>query len=339
MRGALLAAVLIVLTAACGSEGVGVRDARPVTFGEPIEEFLLPAEPIALHMTDTNPSKLIIIFAEAPWVRMVTCDGLGGFYPDRAVDFDLSRAIPEDLTLTLIDAVMLDFSGDGLMDLAVLDEPTGRTHLFQRVGNTFEYRQWIMAPWGDGEPSEVIGLAADQMNRGGSIDFAVATPSATYLHFHQETRLRWLLDERGIDVGSEVDQIVTGDFTLDGNTDIASAGAEGILLTRRNTRGVFIRDERFHIDAIEVSDLATGDLNGDQMLDLIVARRTHNGIQLWLTDIDREWTANDPRRLVVPAPVKVIAHDVTGDGLLDLVVASGAEAAGAAQILVVPQVP
>ena len=89
----------------------------------------------------------------------------------------------------------------------------------------------------------------------------------------------------------------------------------------------------------DVTAAAAPDLNGDSFIDLVLARRVADQVDLWLMDVDREWVPNRPDALDIPLPMALAAADVSGDGHLDLVVGSALGGTRPAQLWVVNQRP
>ena len=121
-------------------------------------------------------------------------------------------------------------------------------------------------------------------------------------------------------VGSSRSSIVAGDFTGDGQLDLAVADSLGntVSVLLGNGDGTFQPQVTYAV-GIEPDAIVAGDFTGDGRLDLAVANGNGTCRCCWATA-----TARSSPRSTYPAgstPVAIVAGDFNGDGRLDLAVA------------------
>lgn len=341
-RAALVIALAAALlsTAACRGKGRGVRDAAPVPFAEAREPIPLRAPAVAVFHGDfdgdTRQRELLVIHPSEPWAE-VLANNLGGSFRSEGRTVDLRALLPPGSTLVIRQADLFDVDGDGEQDLALLDDTTGRVLLLTGDGRGgFAFTHSLLPPWNAGETGRVVGFCRGSFNRDLDADFAVATPAQAHLYLRAVGRPDWERNRRAIDLGSGVEHLLGGDLLRQGVDVLVAVGSEGASLIRRNANGVFLRDDSHHIEITDAAAPSVADLNGDSFADFLFPRTERGQVAIWLTDVDREWVANDPGAVDVPFPTAVGVSDVTADGLPDLLVASS-NIAGRPAVVVIPQ--
>jgi hypothetical protein len=177
---------------------------------------------------------------------------------------------------------------------------------------------------GDGIPDIVVPIGGETSPNGFTSDFAVLLGKGDG-SFDPVTAVPT--------VNGTVNAVATGDFNHDGKMDIALATDQGIQILLGNGDGSF----QPPINAmpggpvLDAGGLAVGDFNGDGKLDLAafggtVISDTHeiaDGPLIYVLTGNGDGTFNyltDPGHLLSLPNTDVIAADLTGNGLPDLVV-------------------
>lgn len=125
-------------------------------------------------------------------------------------------------------------------------------------------------------------------------------------------------------VGGSPYALLAGDFTGDGAQDLLASGEDSgrLVLLSGNGAGAFRRVAEIPAGDNPVG-LAAGDLDGDGILDIVVANHETDYLTLLRGTGGGEFEphAASPLRIdVSPHPHAVAAHDVTGDGRVDILV-------------------
>ncbi|HWE53204.1 MAG TPA: MBG domain-containing protein, partial [Bryobacteraceae bacterium] len=127
--------------------------------------------------------------------------------------------------------------------------------------------------------------------------------------------------------GTAPTSIVAGDFNGDGFMDVAVANTStnlvNILLNNRNGNGGFSTAKTYSTGAnTHPQYLATGDFNGDGIIDLAVANST-GVVSIMPGNADGTFqTPLSPANTVGTNPRSIVVGDFNGDGLADLAVAN-----------------
>ena len=229
-----------------------------------------------------------------------------------------------------------DFNGDGKLDLVVADNsPTGDVEILLGNGDgTFQAPVTYAAGLGpisvaigdfngDGKPDLVVGHGRGQY----AISVMLGNGDGT---FQSPTTM----SAQGVPVA-----LVVGDFNGDGILDIASANQDpgNVAIFLGKGDGTFQPPLLYEVGyTIPSPDtLASGDLNGDGKLDLVVATRGYAVVLLGNGD----GTFRNLRQYAAGALPEerwaggVVVADFDGDGFPDLAVADGAELGGSVAIL------
>ena len=222
-----------------------------------------------------------------------------------------------------------DFDGDGRRDVASVDEGSRDVAIYQQdartaLGNPAQ----TLASLADGaRPSSftVADLDAD-----GDLDLAVVSPLSNRLN---------LLLQRGdssfaaqghnfFGPGSNTrgaSQVISADLDGDGLADLATANVEtdNILVLLQDSQGRF--DRRLSVLSQDGAldgprTLAAADIDGDGRLDIITAGSFSDDV-MWFPQA--AGGAFSPARMidtggVLEDPLQLIAEDVNGDGMVDL---------------------
>ncbi|MHC4452367.1 MAG: FG-GAP repeat domain-containing protein, partial [Planctomycetota bacterium] len=241
-----------------------------------------------------------------------------GFIP-----YEASEAISTQIN----GAAAADFNGDGRLDLAVADVASIAVVTFSDIGIDQISRVATTAP-----PD---GIAGADFDGDGVLDMAASNidGSLTFLR-----GIGGLDFERGdtIDVDEGSAGLAAGDFDGDRFLDLAAAGPALVIL-RGDGEGGF--EPIAEIDRPDLRDAFANDLDGDEILDLVVSDEDGHFVLGGRGTIGRGWTGS---RLAGTLPVKELVApdagkfpgvlvieslDLDRDGALDLAV--GTSIAGA----------
>jgi len=208
-----------------------------------------------------------------------------------------------------------DFNKDGILDLVLCRELTGKVSILLGTGNG-----------GFGAAKDYliqgmcVSLVAGDFNGDNNLDVAASNTGAVNVllgkgdgTFAQPVPNRAGMDPQGL---------VTGDFNGDGKLDLAVANfdSSSVSVLIGNGDGTFQGHVDYTVDA-DPQGLVTGDFNGDGILDLVVSNKAENEVSLLVGVGDG--TFGTP--VTIPAgvnPACLAAADFNGDGKLDLVVSN-----------------
>lgn len=181
-----------------------------------------------------------------------------------------------------------DFNHDGLMDVAVVDNSHSRVDLM--------LQQKSASARTKGRPSSDVN----------------------------ETLAPWRFEHEKLPVDHEIAGIVVGDYDGDGRTDLAFFGSPDQLIIRYQPEsGAWTRKWSTRVPDVNPSNsiLATGDLNNDQRLDLVILGKTETTIFLQ----GHEGKLASPTTLLNTSDQLGLAQitDIDGDGRADLCYLAG----------------
>jgi len=230
-----------------------------------------------------------------------------------------------------------DFSGNGHLDLAVADSGSNVVSILRGNGDG-TFQPAVSSPAGDSPAT----LVAGDINGDGRLDLAVVYPgnytysSSAGLVSFSAGRVSILLGNgdgtfqpqfpAGNAVAIDPVSIVTGDFTGNGFTDLATVNetSDEVSVLIGNGDGTFQPQVTYPVGWNPVSIVA-GDFNGDGRLDLAVANAYDNTVSVLLGNGDGTFQpavtyalGSNPDSYF--QPVVLVAGDFNGDGHLDLAV-------------------
>jgi hypothetical protein len=111
------------------------------------------------------------------------------------------------------------------------------------------------------------------------------------------------------------------DADRDGRLDIAVLGSQGLAIHRQRRQGGF-GDAELIFEASHLSDLATDDINGDGIPDILVVDRSRGALTVFSGSSNGTFEPVDSY-LVGRGPERVLLADVTGDGRPDALTLNG----------------
>ncbi len=216
--------------------------------------------------------------------------------------------------------LVADFNGDGYPDVAGLNIPIYYSTLSVALGNgdgTF-----IAAPtYGIGF-SPGIGQTAD-FNNDGIPDLAIPATlggSAAVMLGKGNGIFEPTGNSGG--TGEEgVSSVAIADFNHDGNLDIASADQVDVLVSLGTGTGTFGTSTGYVADSGPFA-VETGDVNGDGILDLVVANYKSDDISVLLGNGDGTFGGSNNYNVGQVSPWALVLADFNGDQRLDVAIAS-----------------
>jgi hypothetical protein len=230
-----------------------------------------------------------------------------------------------------------DFNGDALPDFAVYEDQRVYTAIFDGSGFTrtqvFEHDQGV----------KFYGISAGDLDGNGTGDILI-------LDDGEDFRLRtnallsdgsgtgFTLVQSGTFAAGEYTPGAIGDFTGDGLPDVFTIEKESNATTQLvpGTGGGSFGEAKLISGGTYTGDRAQAvDLQGDSVMDVLYLQRNNDLLTVMLavptTAAMREWTLSTTLQLKTgPQPNDVIARDLDGDGIAELVVSH----AGSPEVLV-----
>ena len=248
-------------------------------------------------------------------VSVLLNNGDGTFQPRQ--DYPVgSHQNPQTLGITVG-----DFNGDGIPDLATVNENPGEVSiLFGNGDGTFEPAQNIPIA------GAYTGIKVADLRGNGRSDILVTTSSQVAILLSNGDGT--FDAPQYVDAGGLPRSIAVGDFNGDGVPDLAVLdfdpyphGTVTVLLG--NGDGTFRQSAQFEAGGIAAS-IAAGDFNGDGREDLVVANQLSSTAgDLVFFSGNGDGTFQGPRTLDLGAiPTFVAVADLNGDNIPDLAVAT-----------------
>lgn len=214
----------------------------------------------------------------------------------------------------LSDAAAADFNGDGLLDLALIGEDSGRLEVLLGLGNGHFQTM----------PTVRIGMNPRAITTGdwdsdGRADLAIADFGADQIAIlYGDGRGSFTVPEL-VGAGTGPIALLSGDFGGPTGTDLAVANrlSENVSILHADRRGRFSPGPVFPV-GMRPTFLFAGDVNGDGREDLVTGNRQYETI----TILPREEIGfGEPfNRVLADTPQPSAAQDLDGNGRAELVV-------------------
>ncbi len=222
----------------------------------------------------------------------------------------------EDRPVALL---VLDYTGEGLSDLVVLNQDARTISLLEGKGQgQFVFGGSLVVGASGSRPT---ALASADFNLDQIPDLLITETSGEIgLLFGTGAGFRPPLP--GVQVGTDPRAVLSGQLDFDGIPDLVFVNQDTVATMRRV--GIANTLNTYTVPSGSTADLsaaAIGDLDGDLFNDIVVADRSVAGLRIWVF-------LNSPTGLQPPteipagpqAPIAVALTDLNGDRSLDLVV-------------------
>ncbi|MCP3903608.1 MAG: hypothetical protein GY715_08225 [Planctomycetes bacterium] len=249
----------------------------------------------------------------------------GIFYNDGAGGFGSPTIL--DIGTDMPDIAVGDWDGNGLTDVFGLHERIGDDRL--RI-----FRQTSLGVWDTSAFAVLPGnrdlIVSGDLNGDAKVDLVIGNPDAGLVEVYLNTGTGgppFLTSSYSM---GAVTDIRICDFNADGAPDLATVSAsDGFFRVRMNDGlGNFPSASANFIIGSEPSWIACGDLNGDGLPDVAIAKKGNDTVIILLAIASGGFTVIPP----VPAgpfPSHIVCGDFDCDGDIDLVVSRGLTGGGA----------
>lgn len=293
--------VLDFMLAAClASEMAGSVEARPL-FPAPLFQTAGPETVLA---GDFNNDGIADLVTQA---GILLGRGDGTFSPEAPYPAGTARG----------PAVIVDFDGDGWLDVAVVDRNAGTVSVLRGRGDG------TLASVGTiGAGNLPNHIAIGDFNGDRQPDFVVVSEGTHDLALLLSDGAGWYLPASHFGFAAALGGVAVADFNHDGLDDIVvDAGTRLGIVYLGHGDGVFAQSDFLTIGDFVMS-FAIADFDGDGGLDLACASSTGATLSIFRGNGDGTFDVL-PASVAIPGTSAIIAADFNSDGHVDLVASGG----------------
>lgn len=221
-----------------------------------------------------------------------------------------------------------DVNGDGSTDVLAVANNAGATSLVARLNdkvannNGFSGAQPVLQSAG----ANTTFITSGDFNKDGSLDVAMSAPGANYVSIRTGDKTGAFAGTTTLTGITNVGQVVSGDFNNDGNIDLAAAaqGTNNVYVYMGSANGNFMAatGSPFMVGTNPIG-LFVADINVDGFADIVAMNNLTANVTVLIGNGQGGFTGGTANTLATATGgFGVVAGDLTGDGLPDIVTAN-----------------